>query len=484
MPQSFYAEDFRPSHMSTKPPILNYEASAKTGLNRYIRDIWAVADQALMSASNFATMVLVAHGVGDPAEFGRFTLVYSALLFANILQVALITQPHNVLGATRHGEDYKAYTTSSLLAQMMLIGLEFLPVAVVMCIAFHGRWSILPLLITLIPSIASWQLQEFARRVMYTEGRHFDVFLNDLISYGGQTVVIAGLDLLDRLHFRGTQDWVTGVTAMYALAGTSALAAAIGFIQIRKSLTRHVDFAALPLNWKYGKWLAGSEILTWCSSIQMYLYVAGLWLGTVATGELKAAQVLFGPTRVIAYYLDTVLPIRFARSLAGGGRSAINTHLRKVLLKVAIPLALICGTIALLSTPLLRLTFGRQYAGAGTILVLYSVYALLSYLQMMITAALRARHLTHVIFLAAVCGLLVAVPTSFLLMPTLRTHGIIIAMIAGVITSGTISTIACLRPSRQTGPSPSPADVTPIVEAAAAMAAPILIPQKEETCPN
>jgi O-antigen/teichoic acid export membrane protein len=471
--------------MSTNPPILKDDGSAKNGLRRYIRDAWAVADQALMSASNFVTMILVAHGVGSRAEFGKFTLVYSALLFANIFQVALITQPHNVLGATRHGEDYKAYTTSTLLAQLLLILLEFVPAGTAVWLAYRGNWSIGPLLVTLIPSIASWQLQEFVRRVMYTEGRHFDVFLNDLISYGGQTAVIAGLDLLDRLHLRGSQDWVTGVTAMYALAGTSALAAGIGFIQFRKSLSRHVDFSALPLNWKYGRWLAGSEILTWCSSIQMYLYVAGLWLGTVATGELKAAQVLFGPTRVIAYYLDTVLPIRFARSLASGGRSAINTQLRQVLLKVAIPLTLICGTIALLATPLLRLTFGRQYAGASTILVLYSVYALLSYLQLMITAALRARHLTHVVFLAAVCGLFVAVPTSFLLMRSLGTQGIIIAMIAGVITSGAFSTIACLRPSPHQASFPQlAADTAPVADTAAVLPEPVLLPQKEETCPS
>ena len=35
--------------------------------------------------------------------FGSFTLIYSVLLFANSLQSGLITQPHNILGVTRHG---------------------------------------------------------------------------------------------------------------------------------------------------------------------------------------------------------------------------------------------------------------------------------------------------------------------------------------------------------------------------------------------
>jgi O-antigen/teichoic acid export membrane protein len=420
-----------------------------------------------MSASNFATMVLVAHGMGDPAEFGRFTLVYSALLFANIFQVALITQPHNVLGATREGEDYRTYTSSTLLAQFLLLGIEILPAALAIWWAWRFDHPILALVITLIPSVVSWQLQEFVRRVMYTEGRHFDVFLNDLISYGGQTAIIALLYLLNQVHFRGSDGWMTDVTAMYVLAGTSAVAAVVGFVQIRRSLARTFDWSALRLNWKYGKWLAGSELLTWCSSIHMYLYVAAAWLGTFATGELKAAQVLFGPTRVIAYYLDTVLPIRFARSMGSGGQAGINAQLRSVLLKVAIFLSLFCGFVALFATPLLRLVFGRQYVGASMILVLYSTYALLSYLQLIITAALRARHQTHVIFLAAVCALLVAVPMSFVLMPLLQTQGIIIAMIAGIVVSAAISTTACVRGIREATDGSS-----------------LIAPAKEEPCPS
>ena len=55
---------------------------------------WAVADQLLISATNFATMVLLARGLSQEA-FGSFTLIYSVLLFANSLQSGLITKPHN-----------------------------------------------------------------------------------------------------------------------------------------------------------------------------------------------------------------------------------------------------------------------------------------------------------------------------------------------------------------------------------------------------
>src|SRR5947209_17340030 len=91
---------------------------------RLAKDAWAVADQALISGTNFVTMILVARGLGSPAEFGTFTLVYSALLFANILQVAMVTQPHNVLGTGRDGEAYARYTTSCGLTQLLLVLVE------------------------------------------------------------------------------------------------------------------------------------------------------------------------------------------------------------------------------------------------------------------------------------------------------------------------------------------------------------------------
>src|SRR5689334_2433921 len=84
------------------------------------RSLWGFADQLLISFTNFATMILVARGLDDTARFGEFTLVYSAMLFANILQFALVTQPHNVLGTARKGDDYRLYTTATAAVQLWL----------------------------------------------------------------------------------------------------------------------------------------------------------------------------------------------------------------------------------------------------------------------------------------------------------------------------------------------------------------------------
>ena len=154
---------------------------------------WAVADQLLISAANFATMVLLARGLSQE-DFGSFTLLYLVLLFANSLQSGLITQPHNILGVTRHGGDYICYTTSTAVSQLFLGAVAALAALAAWAVARYAAWRVAPLLLTLAPSIVFWQLQEFVRRILYTERRPAAAFVNDSISYGGPFHSRIGVD--------------------------------------------------------------------------------------------------------------------------------------------------------------------------------------------------------------------------------------------------------------------------------------------------
>src|SRR5439155_805329 len=254
------------------------------------------------------------------AAFGRFSIIYSILLFCNILQSTLITQAHNVLGTARSGLAYRRYTSSTGLGQLVLIALVAL---LAMPFAAASSWSgsaLAPLLWALLPSIVAWQLQEFVRRVLYTEGRYGAASFNDIISYGGQTVVLAALYVAGR-------SWgytLTGSMALYVLAATSALAAVVGLWQLRHSLTLDAHWSDLHENWHFGKWLLGGELMQWASSLQMQILWAALLLSMSASADLRAVQILFGPTRVIAFFLGTVLPIRFARTLHSRGMGAMR----------------------------------------------------------------------------------------------------------------------------------------------------------------
>jgi O-antigen/teichoic acid export membrane protein len=401
---------------------------------------WGLFDQVLISGTNFATMVLTAR-ILHLGAFGDFTLVYSALLFANIFQSTLITQPHNVLGASLKRGAYRRYTTGAALGQIAMVLIEALVAGLVAAGAYAVGWHFAPLLLALPGAIVGWQCQEFVRRVLYTEGRLAAAFFNDILSYGGQALATVAL------WWTGT---LTGPLALHVLAGTSALGALLGAWQLRHSLCRRPRLGrAARENWRFGKWLVGAELLGYCSSIQMYLYIAAVLLGSVATGELKAAQILFGPTRVVAFFLGTVLPIRFARAIAGGGRAALRRQLRGMCLLVAPAAGIYCLAMALAAGPLLHLVYGADYDGSPTVLVLYAGSAFISYLQMVLSAALTGSRNTRYIFAGSVCGAVIAVTLSWMFIKVLGVNGAMITMMLATAMVTLVYWFAYCREFRQ-----------------------------------
>ncbi len=350
---------------------------------------WGLTDQALISATSLITMVLLARELG-PAAFGAFTLAYTALLFANSLQSALITQPHNVLGATLQGADYVRYTSGTAVTQLLLALAATLVVIGCAVIASVRGLEAASLLFALGPAIFCWQIQEFVRRVLYTEGRLGAALLNDVVSYGGQALVIAVLWRLQLL---------TGPSTLYALAASSFAAMGIGYWQLKPTLTLSfsVDLDTVRANWQFGKWLAGGQIGYWFSS-QLYLYLSAILLGATATGAIKASQVLLGPLTVLLAFLESVLPIRFSRVLTSRGEGALNAELKRSYLLTAPAVIGYVLVVAVFGQPLMRLIYGDVYAGYSTALALFGVYYLVSYVARIVSAALRAKAATQPIF--------------------------------------------------------------------------------------
>ena len=390
-------------------------------LGRTLGRAWPFADQMLISATNFVTMVLLARGM-SPRGFGSFTLVYSVLLFANSLQSTLITQPHNVLGVGRDGFEYRRFTSTLALGQLVVAVAAGVLALGAGGVALALRWAPAPLLLILGPSIIAWQLQEFVRRVLYTERRFAEAFANDTISYAGQGIAIAVLWRFAAL---------TPERALVALAATSALAAAYGALQLRGSLARAFDFGALRETWNFGKWLAGGEILRWLSSVELYQYLAAAVLGTAATATIKSAQVIFGPTRMLLFALDALLPIRFAHSLRSGA-GHMHSELRRTALLTLVPLGVYCGVVALFAAPLLRFLYGPAYVGGARVLMLYALSAFVASVTLIMSSALKARRMTRSVFTTYVYTSIIAASCGWAF---LRIFGVAGALVGMTLTS-------------------------------------------------
>ncbi|MEA2710834.1 MAG: hypothetical protein QOF78_3435 [Phycisphaerales bacterium] len=421
-------------------------AAATTPKGRFAflrKNSFAFADQVLISGTNFVAMVLMARALDKP-EFGAFQVIFGGLLFANIFQSTLVTQAHNVLGANRTGEEYRRYTTATAFWQILVLALELLVAVPLAVVAFARGWSSAAMLLAVIPAILFWQLQEFVRRVLYTEQRYSRAFFNDLIGYGGQTLILIALFASYKL--RGTA--FDGALALYAIAGASAVAAMVGAFQLRRDLVRHIDWNHIRENWRFGRWLAGGELMGWCSSLHMQGWWAALLIGTVASADLRAAMILFGPARVISFFLSSVLPNKFARALNAGGADALHAKIKFVYLGLIPVVGTYCLLLALFPRQVLWLIYGQRYVGDGTavqVLVLYSLAAFLNYMVLVMSAALTASRQTHHIFLASLAGCIVALALSPLLIKTFGANGGILSMIATTLVVGALFISAYFR---------------------------------------
>jgi O-antigen/teichoic acid export membrane protein len=384
--------------------------------------IWGLLDQALLSATNFLTFVLIARSL-EPADFGVFVLAYSALMVANSLQTALITQPHNVLAAASRGGDYVRYTSTTVLTQFVFSGACGLVILVAGVASAVAGYGFAQLLFALLPAIVAWQLQELGRRILYTEGRLSAVFVNDAISYGGQLIAIVVL-------FYGR--WLSGPTALYALAATSAAAAAVAAWQLRPSLRPILATDLVRQQWRFGKWLVASAVLGHASP-QIYLLLTAGLVGFASTGALKAAQTAMGPTRILLLTLEAVTTPRAARIYAAEGSAALRAYVAFLYLSTFLPMGIYCAIVTFSSDAFMRLFYGQQYESYGWVATYTAVAYFVAYLAAPASIGVRARGQTVMIFRANVAAAAVGLTLGVFLVWTLGLLGAALGSIGNAI---------------------------------------------------
>ncbi len=377
-------------------------------------------DQALISAGNFTVMVLLARQL-DPHDFGIFTLIYTALLLANNVQTGLITQAHNVLAVTKKGREYNTYTSTTATFQLAVITLALILGLLALGLSKIFSPGLIAIVLSTLCALIAWQAQEFTRRILYTEDRLGGVLLNDLISYGGQILLLVFLWLVGSL---------SSVTALYSMAATSAAAAVLGTFQIRHALGTEVSVAIIKEIWDYGKWVAAGRIGYWLS-VQLYVYITAILVGPFAAGVIKAVQVILGPLNVPLIFLDTILPIRFSRALDTQGLNGFKRQMRLSFVATAPLLILYCGLVALFSTEILRLVYGAKYEQYGLTLSLFALYYFVTYVGRIISSGLRAIRETRSFFTIFVSSTLIALIPGIFLVLTLKVNGAILAMNLG-----------------------------------------------------
>ena len=417
-------------------------------VERYARVNWAMADQALLSAVNFATGVLLARALG-PSEFGVFSLAWLAVLFVYSLQFALISAPMLSIAAKYEEKDRPRYygavfthfglTTAASFSIVLLgslaFGLLYPP---------SGAYALaLPIAFATI----GYQVRDFFRRYFFSLERPASAFILDFIGYGGQLAVLFALIQTENL---------TVATALWGTAAIAFIAAGVGLLRIAPVVFRRSSFyEVLKRHWEFARWLLGSAVLDMFTG-QIALLVSGAFLGAAAAGAVRAAQTLLGIANILFHASQNVLPSRAAALFKEGGAPSLRRFILQALL--ALTGVTLCMALFFGVAPDFWLTtfFGEAFDGYGELVRWFGIVFVVKAVTFSIGSGLWAIEKTRPIFIGYVVASTIGLASAYPLLQVFGATGAVLTALIGEIFLVVVTGLHFLRLTKSSAPDESP----------------------------
>lgn len=385
--------------------------------------IWSLADQVLVSGSNFLTGIVLARTLGIEA-FGAYVVAQMYLLYANTFQASLVVSPmmsvvpaqHDKAEQLRMIRGFMGYALLVLLITLVgVLGLAWL------LGQFTSHLGIGQLVLPLAVAMGSFQTQDWIRRALYVQTKNRQVFFSDAIAYGGQFGILLWLSLNAALDVDAAL-WAMAVafsvSALFTLPNARLWPDLPRAVQIVKAYSRASrDYFA---SWQ----------LQWLGSQGVILLGTGM-VGPQAAGAIRAAQNLLGPVNVLFQWMDNVIPVRSALRLRDAGRAALVAYLGRIAWMGVLALSLFALILMLVDEPLIVFLYGEEYRPFAVLVVLGVLYHLVGHGYRMMAYFYRALGNTRVLAHASFWWAVVAAAFALLTVNWLADRGIMLALVAG-----------------------------------------------------
>ena len=404
------------------------------------REVWALSDQAVVSATNFLTNIMLARFMGL-REFGVFALAWMSVLFVNSLQYALIVSPMMSIGPKQEEQDRPSYFGAVVVQELVLVSLCFVLVYSTLKVAggFARFSEIKQLALPLAVSAFAYQMQDFVRRYFFATRQSRRALADDALSYLPQ------LPILFFLHQAGI---LNSATALWAMAGTSLLGMVPGFFWMEPMTFSRARIEAIARrHWKISRWLGASALLQWTSG-NLFVIAAPVYYGAAAAGVLRASQNLMGVTHVWFQGLDNVVPVETARRFREGGVRPMLSYTRSILVRWGGLTLLFAIVIAVAPAFWLRMTYGPEMVQYGYILRLYALLYVVVFLGGPLRAGLQALEFTVPIFWSYLAMTAFAFSFAIPMAKWLGLSGSIVGLIVSQLLFQSIVGVALLVKSR------------------------------------
>jgi O-antigen/teichoic acid export membrane protein len=386
------------------------------------RSLIASVDQALLSGLNFLISIVLIKSVSK-VEFGYYSIALPISLFLISLQNAMVNTPLTVLLANKKDEQKHQYIAALGIGQFWVIIPAALSGLLVFAALRFFNWDATQSAILAALSLASIGLlfREFTRTCYFAKERPMQVLKLDLFYVLIFLITAANILLFARISV----PWI------FLLLGFSGFLVALFFNRNSGWKYNHQSVKeSYRENWKYGRWSLVGVLITHVQSYS-YLYLLGLFAGSVAVADVSASRLLMMPLILLqAGWAKIILPY--------GARLRENNQNRLFFKKqvwismlFTIATLMFVGALFLCSGLIKQFLFSEKYATVFEYLGLWGAVFIIRFLNMNASYGLQVLKKFDLISKANFVTMLTTLIGAWFLIQNNGIRGGLIALIIG-----------------------------------------------------
>jgi O-antigen/teichoic acid export membrane protein len=325
------------------------------------------------------------------------------------------------VGPKQESEDRPSYYGSLLLQEIVfaLVAALIMFVSVRLSTRFAPQWEVGNLALPMSAATFAYLLQEFLRRYFFCTGRSKRAFATDVMSYLSQLPIIFWI-----LHSHAGK--LSNVLWIIAATSFAGFVACLPWYE-RVTLDAHSVRRTFLRHWRISRWLAPTVFMQWGAG-NLFLMAAPVYYGAAASAILRAANNIVGVAHVWFLGLDNVVPAQAARLMRLKGIDGMLRYIKRVFLQWGGVTLAFTTIIACFPSFWLRLSYGTKYSSGVSVLRLYALLYMFTFISGPLRAGLQALEYTAPMFWAypAMIGFSVALAGPLAL--RLGLNGVLLGM--------------------------------------------------------
>ncbi|ABF42798.1 hypothetical protein Acid345_3798 [Candidatus Koribacter versatilis Ellin345] len=312
------------------------------------RGVYSLADQVLVSGSNFAASVVLVRGLGL-TEFGKFSVAFVILLYANALEMSLINSPMLTLAPAMEEGEKRRFVEGMMALQVSTSALLFVVFGLgAGIIHFLTGYLSVASAVALAGAAGTFQFQDWVRRYYFLANKSKLAIASDFISYFIQFVIFVLL-------------WKTGRLTLFSTFVTMFATSLAGGLMAPFTDGLRPAFDRLGEVWNRSRHLARdlfvANQMRW-AGLQGVFLVGTYIVGAAAAGGLRATQNFAGPVNVALSSLENFVPIRITEELKHHGVLRAHRYMRIAIIGGTLFFSALFLPIVVFGRPILRFTYG------------------------------------------------------------------------------------------------------------------------------